>query len=181
MKHLLIADDDSQFRDRLARALRQRGFSVTTASTGHEAVAIAQDMELDAALLDLRMPALEGLPCLAKLLELHPHARIIILTGYGSIATAMEAVRLGAYDYLTKPTDMDRILEVLLKDSDQSDSNTMTAATSSNEPPSLERVEWEHIQRVLHDCQGNISEAARLLGLHRRSLQRKLQKYPPQR
>ncbi len=179
MKHLLIADDDSQFRERLARALRQRGFTVTTASTGAEAIAQASEIELDAALLDLRMPELDGLPCLAKLLELHPHARVIILTGYGSIATAIEAVRLGACDYLTKPTDITRILDVLQKDPITTDA-TISSVTNT-EPPSLERVEWEHIQRVLLDCQGNISEAARQLGLHRRSLQRKLQKFPPQR
>jgi two-component system response regulator RegA len=123
------------------------------------------------------MPEMEGLACLAKLILLAPKAAIIILTGYGSIATAMEAVRLGAKDYLTKPTDVARILEILQRD-DILDGGEIRA---DPEPPTLERVEWEHIQRILTDCDGNISEAARLLGMHRRSLQRKLQKYPPTR
>ena len=101
--------------------------------------------------------------------------RILIHTGYGSIATAMEAIRLGAVDYLIKPTDVDALLASLV---DQAHSPGEELELSA---PSLERVEWEHIQRVMADCDGNISEAARVLGLHRRSLQRKLQKYPPQR
>jgi two-component system response regulator RegA len=175
--HILIADDDQQFRERLARALRCRGHEVGDVENGLLALEYAKSHPIDAAILDLRMPKMEGLACLAKLILLAPKAAIIILTGYGSIATAMEAVRLGAKDYLTKPTDVARILEILQRD-DILDGGEIRA---DPEPPTLERVEWEHIQRILTDCDGNISEAARLLGMHRRSLQRKLQKYPPTR
>jgi two-component system response regulator RegA len=174
---ILIADDDKQFRERLARALRNRGHEVADVENGLLALEHARIHEIDAAILDLRMPEMEGLACLSQLILLAPNAAIIILTGYGSIATAMEAVRLGAKDYLTKPTDVARILEILQRDDSQQSSENR----ADPEPPSLERVEWEHIQRILSDCDGNISAAARLLGMHRRSLQRKLQKYPPTR
>jgi len=127
-------------------------------------------------LLDLRMPAGNGLDMIERTKSLDPTIVIIILTGYGSIPTAMQALKLGADHYLSKPVDVDQILatyeELTAKSIDKQTPLTV---------PSLARVEWEHIQRVLSDCSGNISQAARLLGIHRRSLQRKLSKYPPGR
>jgi two-component system response regulator RegA len=126
--------------------------------------------------LDLRMPNSNGLDLIPVLIGIDPNTRIVVLTGYGSVATAVEAVRRGATHYLTKPADADEIVAAFERG---------TSATSSDTPPlqpmSLDRVEWEHINRVLMDCQGNISEAARVLRIHRRSLQRKLSRYPPAR
>lgn len=174
---ILLADDDSTFRQRLARAIRERGHEVCEAEDGAQAITQADAFFPDAVILDLKMPHMNGLEALREIIARHAHAQVILLTGYGSIPTAMEAVRLGARDYLIKPTDVTQLLATLGKDPSDHESEP----AHDLEPPSLERVEWEHIQRVLADCQGNISEAARVLGLHRRSLQRKLQKYPPQR
>lgn len=174
---ILLADDDTTFRQRLARAIRERGHEVCEAEDGTQAIIQADALAPDAVILDLKMPHMNGLEALRKIMERHPHTQVILLTGYGSIPTAMEAVRLGARDYFIKPTDVTQLLATLEKDPSAQESEP----AHEMEPPSLERVEWEHIQRILADCQGNISEAARLLGLHRRSLQRKLQKYPPQR
>ena len=174
---ILLADDDAVFRQRLARALAERGHEVIQAATGKAALDLTLAEAPEAAVLDLRMPEMNGLEALRKMMTARPTLGVVVLTGYGSIPTAMEAVRLGAADYLIKPTDVDRILDVFSNRQGGAESE----ATVGMEPPSLGRVEWEHIQRVLADCDGNISEAARLLGLHRRSLQRKLQKYPPPR
>jgi two-component system response regulator RegA len=125
------------------------------------------------AVVDLKMPGGSGLDVLRELRRQDPSTRVLMLTGYGSIATAVEAVREGAVGYLPKPADADEILAAL--------HGTNTAKEKGIETPSLARAEWEHIQRVLTDCGGNISEAARRLGIHRRSLQRKLHKYPPSR
>ncbi len=125
------------------------------------------------AVVDMRMPGGSGLDLVNSLIEINPEMEIVILTGYASIATAIEAVRRGAVDYLTKPADTDQILAAFEKAHEK----TPTAAPES--APSLARVEYEHIQRVLNDCGGNISQAARVLRIHRRSLQRKLSKYPP--
>lgn len=172
---LLLADDDDVYRERLARAIGARGHSVITARNGAEAILLSSQSEMDAAILDLKMPEHNGIDVLRAIMKSRPHMRILIHTGYGSIATAMEAVRLGAIDYLIKPTDVDSLLSAL--DPNQEE----LAKASAVSAPSLERVEWEHIQRIISDCNGNISEAARILGLHRRSLQRKLQKFPPHR
>lgn len=172
---LLLADDDEVYRLRLARALTARGHEVITARDGAEAILLSGQREMDAAILDLKMPRHNGIDVLRAIMQSRPQMRVVIHTGYGSIATAMEAVRLGAADYLIKPTDVDALLEALERNL------AKTASAPTVTAPSLERVEWEHIQRVISDCNGNISEAARILGLHRRSLQRKLQKYPPQR
>ena len=172
---LLLADDDEAYRLRLARALTARGHEVIMANDGAQAVLLSERQDIDAAILDLKMPHHNGIEVLRTIMQSRPDMRILIHTGYGSIATAMEAVRLGAMDYLIKPTDVDALLYALQeKENLSSNEHALTA-------PSLERVEWEHIQRVMADCDGNISEAARVLGLHRRSLQRKLQKFPPQR
>jgi two-component system response regulator RegA len=122
--------------------------------------------------VDLRMPGGSGLDLVRDLRRVSPRVRVIVLTGYGSIATAVEAIRRGAENYLPKPADADDILTALSRGGSQPEDG-------ASEAPSLARAEWEHIHRVLADCDGNISEAARRLGIHRRSLQRKLQKYAP--
>ena len=170
---LLLVDDDEALRERLARALRARGYEVVTAGSGAEGIARAEEESPELAVLDLRMPDLSGMEVLRALRARDPSTRILILTGYGSIATAVEATRLGAIGYLPKPVDADEIVAAF---EGQGVEGAPPAGT-----PSLARAEWEHIQRVLADCGGNVSEAARRLGIHRRSLQRKLQKYPPQR
>lgn len=172
---LLIVDDDEVFRDRLARALRDRGFEVRSASGYDEAMQLARTESPEMAVVDLRMPGRSGLELTRDLHELDPATRIVVLTGYGSIATAVEAVRLGAAHYVSKPADADDVLAAFAR----GDSPPLDPPQSDYVPPSLARAEWEHINRVLSDCGGNVSEAARRLGIHRRSLQRKLQKYPP--
>lgn len=167
-------DDDDVFRDRLAKALRQRNMAVHTAATAEAAIASLATCAFDFAVIDLRMPKGSGLDVVQALAQQQPQARIVVLTGYGSIATAVEATRLGATAYLPKPADADDILRAL---SAPPAPNTRAAPDT----PSLARVEWEHINRVLADCDNNLSEAARRLGIHRRSLQRKIQKYPPKR
>ena len=133
------------------------------------------------AIVDLRMPGKSGLELISALMEIDEEIQILVLTGYGSIATAVEAVRRGAIDYLSKPVDTEQILAVFERDSAATPATPApgSAADVAEAKPSLARVEWEHIQRVLSDCGGNISEAARQLGIHRRSLQRKLSKLPP--
>jgi len=172
----LIVDDDEVFRNRLCRAFASRGWEATGAADGASALRLAAASSPDLAVVDLRLPEMSGLDIVRELRSLDETTCIIMLTGYGSIATALTATKLGASHYLSKPADADQILTAYQK--------IMTGAPdheapSSAEVPSLARVEWEHIQRVLADCQGNISQAAKLLGLHRRSLQRKLVKYPP--
>ena len=124
------------------------------------------------AVVDLRMPGGSGLDLVSDLLEMEPEMEIVVLTGYGSIATALEATRRGAVDYLMKPADADQILGAFEKSGEK--------PAVKGTVPSLARVEWEHIQRILTDCGGNISQTARVLKIHRRSLQRKLSKYPPE-
>jgi len=170
---LLLVDDDAVFRERLARAMRERGFTVTTAPDGREALARARLEPPDLALVDLNMPRLGGVELVRALHALHPDIQLVVLTGYGSIATALEAVRAGAADYLTKPADADQIAAALL--------GKRAGRPRAPAVPTLERVQWEHIQRVLAEAGGNVSEAARRLGLDRRSLQRKLAKFAPPR
>lgn len=172
---ILLVDDDTVYLERLARSLRSMGCDVATAENIPEAVKQAEAFKPQTAVLDLRLGAANGLDCLRALMKIDPTVRILMLTGYGSISTAMEAVREGAWDYLTKPADAEQILSALLTDPRQKE-----AQASSFQPPSLERLEWEHIQRVLNDHGGNITQTAEALGIHRRSLQRKLQKYPPE-
>lgn len=172
---LLIVDDDRVFRERLARAFRDRGFDVRTAGGAEEAMTLARDDPPELALVDLRMPGRTGLELLRELLALDPTTKVVMLTGWGSIATAVEAVRLGATNYLAKPADADDVLAAFAR----GDAPPLEPLPATYEAPSLARAEWEHINRVLSDCGGNISEAARRLRIHRRSLQRKLQKYPP--
>ena len=167
----LIVDDDPMFRARLIKALQTRGLQAVGAASGNEAVETARRLKPQAAVVDLRMPGgMGGLEVVRELVAAAPGIQVVVLTGYGSIASAVEAVHLGAIDYLQKPLDADQILAAFEKDPEAAPAETT---------PSLARVEWEHIQRVLNDCEGNISMAARKLGLHRRSLQRKLGKMPP--
>jgi two-component system response regulator RegA len=170
---LLLVDDDEPFRSRLARALRSRGLEVGEAASAADATRVARELRPERAVIDLRMEDGSGLDVLAAVRRDFPAALCIMLTGYGSIATALEAVRRGAFDYLTKPVDADDLLRAF-EPSAEDDQDVTTV-------PSLQRVEWEHIQRVLADCDGNVSKAARLLGLHRRTLQRKLASRPPAR
>jgi len=169
-RKFLVVDDDAIFRERLVKAIIARGMEAQGAGSGEEAIALARKIHPQAAVVDLRMPGMSGLDLVRELISVHPAMQIVVLTGYGSIATAVEAVHRGAINYLQKPLDADQILAAFDKDAD---------AATAETTPSLARVEWEHIQRVLADCEGNISLAARKLGLHRRSLQRKLGKFPP--
>ena len=170
---MLILEDDDALRARLAKAIVARGFDVVEASTAADAEARIANDAPEFAVLDLRVPDGYGLDLIAQLKAADPNTRIVVLTGYGSIATAVDALRRGATHYLTKPAETDEILAAF--DRDAADGFTTADALK---PMSLDRMEWEHINRVLVDCGGNVSEAARLLGLHRRSLQRKLAKYP---
>ncbi len=171
---LLLLDDDERFRSRMAKALRKRDLVVLEAATVASALEAITASSPTLALLDLRVGEGDGLLVLDALLRRSPQARAVMLTGYGSIATALDAMRRGAWHYLTKPTDADAALAVL-----DGPRGAPRHDETAADAPSLARVEWEHIQRVLTDCDGNISEAARRLGLHRRSLQRKLGKFPP--
>jgi two-component system response regulator RegA len=171
-RSLLIVDDDETLRTRLVRAFVDRGLEVKAAADYEEAVAAARADTPELALIDLKLPGRSGLDVLRALKELDSTTIVVVLTGYGSIATAVEGIKLGATTYLTKPVDADQILAAF-------DGDAPARDRSSGQPtPSLARVEWEHIQRVLTDCDGNLSQAARLLGVHRRSLQRKLLKNP---
>ena len=170
---LLLVDDDETFRERLARALTERKLEVVTADGPATALAAARRTRPAYAVVDLKMAGGSGLDVVRELVALDPTMRVVVLTGYGSIATALEAVRLGATHYLTKPADADEILAAFARAS-----SSPPPPPDETSPPSLARVEWEHINRVLADCGGNVSQAARLLGIHRRSLQRKLSKYP---
>jgi two-component system response regulator RegA len=171
---VLVVDDDDIFRSRLCRALRDRGCEAHEVSTPGETVELAHSLSPDLVLLDLKMPGIGGLDLIQAIKKLDATITVIILTGYGSIATAMQALKLGADSYLGKPADTDQILAAY-RDLEAGTAEKSTPTTV----PSLARVEWEHIQRVLSDCSGNITQAAKLLGIHRRSLQRKLSKYPP--
>lgn len=170
---VLVVDDDAVFRSRLCRAFRDRGWDAAEASDGEEALRLAHEESADLAVVDLRMPGMGGLEVVRALHEIDESTCIIMLTGFGSIATAVTATKIGASHFLSKPADVDQVLAVYRNLTEGADPGTPETV------PSLARVEWEHIQRVLEECGGNISQAAKLLGLHRRSLQRKLSKYPP--
>lgn len=169
---LLLVDDDEAFRRVLARAMERRGYAVSTAADVSEALAAAQQHPPEYAVVDLKMPGESGLVLIERLMELDPNTRIVMLTGYASIATAIEAIKLGATHYLAKPVDADEVVAALNKvDGDSS-------LFVSDSPLSVDRLEWEHIHRVLAENDGNISATARALKMHRRTLQRKLNKKP---
>ncbi len=173
----LVVDDDEVFRNRLCRALVQRKWEAEAVPDGEEALKFARERSPDLVLVDLRMPGKGGLEVVQELRTIDSSMTIIVLTGYGSIPTAISAMKKGADHYLTKPADADQILAVY----DTLRSSPSGPPGAPETVPTLARVEWEHMQRVISDCDGNISQAARLLGIHRRSLQRKLAKYPPPR
>ena len=169
---LLVVDDDEPFRERLVRAFVKRLWDAHGAADGQAALELARAHEPGRAIVDLRIPDRSGLTLVGELLAEDSAMHVLVLTGYGSIATAKEAIRAGAIDYLTKPADADEILAAF-------DGAEGEDAPRAPEAPSLARVQWEHIQRVLSDCEGNVTEASRILGIHRRSLQRKLAQPPP--
>jgi two-component system response regulator RegA len=172
---ILVVDDDDLLRQQLARAFERRGLEVRTAANIADAKALITEESPELAVVDLKMPDGSGMKLLELLHQVDPTTKSVMLTGYGSIATAIDAVRLGATYFLQKPADADEILNVFLR----GETATVDVSETAPKAPSLARAEWEHINRVLNDCAGNVSEAARRLGLHRRSLQRKLQKFPP--
>lgn len=172
---MMIVDDDAPLRGRLARAFSDRGYEVIEAADHAEAIAVAAKRKLARAVVDMRMPGPGGLTVVQDLLELQKDVQIVVVTGYGSIATAVEAMRLGAHDYLTKPANADQILAAFDADPEAPPSEP------EYDVPSLAKVEREHIERVLQECNGNISKAARMLGMHRRTLQYKLAKFPVKR
>lgn len=167
---LVLVEDDRVFASVLARALTLRGFTVHCVVDLDDAVERARHLRPRYAVVDLKLGEDSGLDVISALHTTVPGIRMLLLTGYASIATAVEAMRRGAHDYLAKPVDVDTIVHALLGDASQ--------PTVPGAPLSLPRLEWEHIQRTLHECAGNISEAARRLGIHRRTLQRRLDKHP---
>ena len=171
-KTFLIVDDDEVFCEALSRAFVRRSFEVYTAFDINSAVSIASKNTIDYAVIDLRIGEESGLFVVKELKKIRPEIKMVVLTGYASIATTVEAIKLGASHYLTKPAQADDILESLncLSGNDNVDVPT--------KPMSVQRLEWEHIQSVLAKHDGNVSAAARALGMHRRTLQRKLQKRP---
>jgi two-component system response regulator RegA len=168
---LLLVDDDATFRSVLSRALEKRGYAVTTACNVEEAIPLAIANPPEFAVLDLKMDGVSGLVLVEKLHELDPNTRIVMLTGYASISTAVEAIKLGATQYLSKPANADEIVAAF---SHAADSN----APLNAQPLQIEYLEWQHIQRVLRENNDNISATARALNMHRRTLQRKLNKPP---
>lgn len=172
---LLIVDDDEGLRRHLARALSRRGLRVRTAASHEEAIERAAEAAPDLAVVDLRIQRDNGLEVVRDLLRVEPTTRVVVLTGYGSIATAIQAMRIGAVDYLEKPADADDVLAAFAQADRPPD---LAAPAIAAEPASLAKAEWEHIQRVLTECGGNVTHAAARLGLHRRSLQRKLRRPP---
>jgi two-component system response regulator RegA len=170
MPRILIVDDDEPFRLAMRTAFSRRGYDVFLAGTADEAQAVIRQTPPDYAVVDLRMPGPSGLEVVRALRALPTPAQVVVLTGYGTIGTAVEAVRLGAINYLSKPADADEVEAALLG---------KRPPPPVHEVPSLDRQEWEYLNRILADCNGNISEAARRLKMHRRTLQRKLQKHPP--
>jgi two-component system response regulator RegA len=169
---ILVIDDDPAFNRVLSRALRGRGFEAVSAQSAEEALALIPEARAGRAVLDLNIAGTSGLTLIAPLLAADPDCRIVVLTGYASIATAVEAIKLGATHYLAKPTDVDAILAAFEATAPQAD------FTPPSQPLSVDRLEWEHIQRVLKEHDGNISSTARALKMHRRTLQRKLMKKP---
>jgi two-component system response regulator RegA len=172
-KTLLILDDDKPFLNRLAKAMATRGFIVSTAETVSEALAIIRDVPPAFAIIDMRLADGNGIDVITELKTLRPETRGIILTGYGNISSAVIAIKLGAFDYLAKPADADEIFLALMK------SNDSIVGSAPENPMSAERARWEHIQRIYELCSRNVSETARRLNMHRRTLQRILAKRAP--
>jgi len=176
----LILDDNEVFAATLARSLVRRGFSATVVHSGEQALAAAAQTQFDYATIDLQLQQDSGLHWIAPLRHQLPRARLLVLTGYASIATTVQAIKAGADNYLAKPANLDSILSALEHRAAEAGAAGMDAANvlQNVNPLSVERLEWEHIQRVLSEHQGNISSTARALNMHRRTLQRKLSKRP---
>lgn len=173
-RSLLIIDDDATFCATLARSMERTGYDVEFATTGEEAIARVTEDHFDCAVVDLRIGAESGLSLIRALLATNPGMRIVVLTGFANIATAVEAIKLGAIHYLSKPASAAEIGAAFDREAGDA------AVSASEDPMTVKRLEWEHLQKVLADHSGNISAAARALKMHRRSLQRKLQKRPSQ-
>jgi two-component system response regulator RegA len=173
METALVIDDDETFNEVLTRALRRRGLEAEGATDATTALTRARQRPPDRVVLDLSLAGSSGLALIEPLLAINPECRIVVLTGYASIATAVDAIKLGAVQYLAKPVEVDAIVAAF-------DAQARPGADEhpAVEPLSVDRLEWEHIQRVLHQHDGNISATARALKMHRRTLQRKLAKRP---
>lgn len=171
-KNLLIIDDDQSLCDVLSRALSRHDYQVSVANCIDDAVAIAQQQSPEFAVIDLRIGQESGLEAVNQMIAINPDMKIVVLTGYASIATAVEAIKLGAKHYLTKPAEINDIIDSFGKEEGD------TTLEPTENPMSVKRLEWEHLQKVLQEHDGNISAAARAMGMHRRTLQRKLQKKP---
>ena len=171
-RSLIVVDDDQPFLTRLSRAMEARGFEVRSGRSVVEGLSLIRQQPPAFAVVDMRLEDGNGLDVIAELSKLRPDARAIILTGYGNLATAVTAVKLGAVDYLAKPADADDVTDALLAPPDEK-------APPPENPMSADRVRWEHIQRVYELCNRNVSETARRLNMHRRTLQRILAKRAP--
>ena len=169
---LILVDDDQTFCSVLQQALQKRDFDVVSATNIGDAIEAATQHGPDYAVVDLRIGHESGLELVKQLIQLNPDIHIVMLTGYSSVATAVEAIKLGATHYLTKPADVDEIIAALEK------SKGDTSVAINDRPVSIKRLEWEHLQKMLIEHNGNISAAARALNMHRRTLQRKLEKRP---
>ncbi len=170
-KSLLLIEDDDVFALTLARALKKREFSVMIANSLLSATNIASNQKLNFVILDLNLGGDSGLSLIPMLIGINPMCKIVVLTGYASIATTVQAIKMGATQYLAKPVDVNAILKALLEEDD-------FITTIEENPLRIDRIEWEHIQRILAENNGNISATARGLQMHRRTLQRKLRKRP---
>lgn len=170
--NLIIVDDDEGLCDVLSRSLARHQYNVSVAHSMAEAESLSQEVEFQYAVIDLRIGQDSGLKAVSLMVALHPGINIVVLTGYASIATAVEAIKLGARQYLTKPAEVQEIITGFGKATGD------TSLELDEAPMSVKRLEWEHLQKVLHEHDGNISAAARAMGMHRRTLQRKLQKKP---
>lgn len=171
-ERLLLVDDDEIFLDVLSRAMGKRGYDVLSSTTITDAVSQARKMKPAMAVVDLKLEGESGLDLIPLLVEINPQMNIVVLTGYSSIATAVTAIKRGAADYLSKPVTAGDVIKALSGESQQ------TMMQEEFSPMSVERMEWEHIQKILKENDGNISATARSLGMYRRTLQRKLAKKP---
>ena len=174
MEKILVIDDDEAFCRTLSRSLERHSLQVFAAHSAEEALASAKEHQQDKAVLDLRLGDDSGIQLIRPLLEIAPGMRIVVLTGFASLTTAVQAIKLGAINYLAKPVNVQSILKAFEEEA----SEDVDEETADFTPTPLKQLEWEHIQRVLDENDGNISSTARQLGMHRRTLQRKLQKRP---
>lgn len=172
-QRILVVDDDPTFNGVLTRALRRRGHEAASATTAEEALELARNESFGRVVLDLNLGGASGLSLIRPLLDANPDCRIVVLTGYASIATAVDAIKRGAVQYLAKPVEVEAVLAAFAAVGEAA-----PVAAMEHSPLSVDRLEWEHIQRVLTEHEGNISATARALNMHRRTLQRKLMKRP---